>query len=172
MLSGHGNQALGGQAWQTCRRTATGPDMRGRNKDGRSISELLCGRGAHLRGRGAVLRHHRDPRHSAHHRQEANQWTLATATLGGKGKVGIVLDAIAAGQLQANGTLQDYGARVPRGRAVALIDLIDDISAYRIPAGSSGEAAIYTDHFHHVSTMRKILLRMRSWRNYIYMAGH
>lgn len=89
-----------------------------------------------------------------------------------KGKVNIVLDAIAAGQLQANGTLQDYGARGPGGRAVALIDIVDDISAYQIPAGSSGEVAIYTDHFHHVSMLRRVLLRMRSWQNYIYFEGH
>lgn len=89
-----------------------------------------------------------------------------------KGKVSLVLDAIAAGQLQANGTLQDYGARVPGGRAVATIEILDDISAYQIPGGALGEVAIYTHHFHHVSVMRKILLRMRSWQNYIYMEGH
>jgi multidrug resistance efflux pump len=89
-----------------------------------------------------------------------------------KGKVNIVLDAIAAGQLQANGALQDYGARLPGGRALALIDIVDDISAYQIPAGASGEVAIYTEHFHHVSMLRRVLLRMRSWQNYIYMEGH
>ena len=89
-----------------------------------------------------------------------------------KGKVRVVLDAIALGQMQATGALQDLGARVPGGRAVAVIDLVDDISQYQVPAGSAGEAAIYTDHFHHVSVMRKILLRMRSWQNYIYMEGH
>jgi multidrug resistance efflux pump len=36
-----------------------------------------------------------------------------------KGKVRIVLDAIALGQIQATGALQDLGARVPGGRAVA-----------------------------------------------------
>jgi len=35
-----------------------------------------------------------------------------------------------------------------------------------------GRVAIYTDHFHHVSVLRKVLLRMRSWQNYIYMEGH
>jgi multidrug resistance efflux pump len=89
-----------------------------------------------------------------------------------KGKVRSVLDAIAAGQLQATGTLQDVGARLPGGRAIAVIDLIEDISKYQIPLGASGEAAIYTEHFHHVSVLRKILLRMRSWQNYIYMEGH
>jgi multidrug resistance efflux pump len=89
-----------------------------------------------------------------------------------KAKVSIVLDAIAAGQFQANGTLQDFGARGPGGRAMAVIDLVDDVSGYQIPAGASGEVAIYTDHFHHVSVLRKVLLRMRSWQNYIYSEGH
>jgi hypothetical protein len=40
------------------------------------------------------------------------------------------------------------------------------------PAGSVGEAAIYTEHVHHVAMLRKILLRMRSWQNYIYIEGH
>jgi multidrug resistance efflux pump len=89
-----------------------------------------------------------------------------------KGKVNIVLDAIAAGQLQPTGALQDYGARLPGGRALAVIDIVDDISAYQIPAGASGEVAIYTEHFHHISMLRRILLRMRSWQNYIYIEGH
>jgi hypothetical protein len=53
-----------------------------------------------------------------------------------------------------------------------VLDLIDDVSEYQIPLGSSGEAAIYTHHFHHVSLLRKILLRMRSWQNYVYVEGH
>jgi multidrug resistance efflux pump len=89
-----------------------------------------------------------------------------------KAKVRIVLDAIALGQLQATGALQDLGARQSGGRAIAIIDLIDDISSFQIPAGAAGEVAIYTDHFHHVAVMRRVLLRMRSWQNYIYIEGH
>jgi multidrug resistance efflux pump len=89
-----------------------------------------------------------------------------------KAKVRIVLDAIALGQLQATGALQDLGARQSGGRAIAIIDLIDDISSFQIPAGAAGEVAIYTDHFHHVAVTRRVLLRMRSWQNYIYIEGH
>ena len=88
------------------------------------------------------------------------------------GKVRVVLDAIAAGQLQATGALQDLGAPVSGGRAVAVMDLTDDISQYQIPLGSSGEAAIYTHHFEELSLLRKILLRMRSWENYVFLEGH
>jgi len=90
-----------------------------------------------------------------------------------KGKVQRVIDAIASGELQASGSLVDVGARKSTGdRAIAVIDIMEDISNYQIPLGSAAEVAIYTHHFHHVSVMRRILLRMRSWLNYVYSEGH
>ena len=89
-----------------------------------------------------------------------------------KGKVRLVLDAIAAGQLAATGTLVDVGARTEGGRALAVIDIEDDMSPYQIPLGAAAQVAIYTEHWHHVSVMRKILLRMRSWQNYVFLEGH
>ena len=86
-----------------------------------------------------------------------------------KAKVRLVIDAIAAGQLQATGTLQE--AAVPGDRTLAVLDIVDDISGYQVPLGSSGEAAIYTEHFHDLSLLRKILLRMRSWQNYVFLEG-
>jgi hypothetical protein len=46
------------------------------------------------------------------------------------------------------------------------------MSGYQIPLGAAAVVAIYTEHWHHLSVMRKILLRMQSWRNYIYLEGH
>jgi multidrug resistance efflux pump len=89
-----------------------------------------------------------------------------------KAKVRIVLDAIAAGQIQATGALIDYGARTEGGRALAIIDPVDDISSYQIPVGAAAQVAIYTEYWHHVSLLRKILLRMRSWENYLFVEGH
>jgi multidrug resistance efflux pump len=89
-----------------------------------------------------------------------------------KARVRIVLDAIAAGQMQATGTLVDFGAPTGGGRAVAVIDVEDDMSGYQIPLGAAGQVAIYTEHWHHVSLIRKILLRMRSWENYVFLEGH
>src|SRR5262249_32673258 len=87
-----------------------------------------------------------------------------------RGKVRQVIDAIAAGQLQATGTLQNPPTEA--GRALAIIDITDDMSGYNIPLGAAGQVAIYTEHWHHVSLLRKILLRMRSWQNYIFLEGH
>jgi multidrug resistance efflux pump len=89
-----------------------------------------------------------------------------------KGKVRLVLDAIAAGQIQATGTLVDFGARTEGGRALAVIDIEDDMSGYQIPPGAAAQVAIYTEYWHHVSLLRKILLRMRSWENYVFLEGH
>ena len=52
---------------------------------------------------------------------------------------------------------------------MALIDILDDISPYQIPVGSAAEVAIYTDHFEGLSLLRKILLRMKSWKNYVFL---
>jgi hypothetical protein len=46
------------------------------------------------------------------------------------------------------------------------------MSDYQIPLGSKAQVAIYTEHWHHLSLLRKILLRMRSWQNYIFLEGH
>jgi multidrug resistance efflux pump len=85
-----------------------------------------------------------------------------------KAKVRLLIDAIAAGQLEATGAMQDLGTPLPGGRALAVLDILDDMSAYQVPLGSAGEAAIYTEHFHDLSLLRKILLRMRSWQNYVF----
>jgi multidrug resistance efflux pump len=89
-----------------------------------------------------------------------------------KGKVRQVLDAIAAGQLQATGALLDIGTATGGDRAVAEIDILDDMSGYQIPLGAAAVVAIYTEHWHHLSVLRKVLLRMQSWRNYVYLEGH
>jgi hypothetical protein len=58
------------------------------------------------------------------------------------------------------------------GRAIAIIDVSDEMLNYRIPLGSTAQVAIYTHHWHHLSLLRKILLRMRSWENYVFLEGH
>lgn len=86
-----------------------------------------------------------------------------------KGKVTAVIPAIAAGNVQANAGLLDQMTAVRPGRMPVLISITDpEWAKYQVIAGSSGQAAVYTHYFHHVSIMRKILLRMASWMNYIF----
>jgi multidrug resistance efflux pump len=89
-----------------------------------------------------------------------------------RAKVLSVVDAIAAGQLATTPTLIEPETRTVSGRALAIIEVTDDMHDYQIPLGSTAQVAIYTKHWHHLSLLRKILLRMRSWENYIFLEGH
>jgi multidrug resistance efflux pump len=88
-----------------------------------------------------------------------------------KGRVRFVQDAIASGQLQATGTLMDFSAQT-NGRATAVIDVEEDLSGYQIPVGAGAQVAVYTEYMHHLSLLRKILLRMKSWENFLFTEGH
>ena len=60
----------------------------------------------------------------------------------------------------------------PSGRAVAIIDIKDDTSAYNLPGGAEAQVAVYTPFAHHFAIIRRILLRMRSWQNFVFLEGH
>ena len=45
-------------------------------------------------------------------------------------------------------------------------------AAFKFPGGSAAQVALYTPHWHHFAIIRRILLRMRSWQNYIFLEGH
>ena len=87
------------------------------------------------------------------------------------GKIASVLPVIDKGAVQASGNLisQNLG---PPGRAPVIIELDDDMSSFNLPAGSVAEVAIYTEHVEHVAMIRRFLLRMKSWQNYLFSEGH
>lgn len=89
-----------------------------------------------------------------------------------KGKVATVGAYITQGQLQPTGNLIDPEQIKGEGRMLVVIDFTDDLSKYQIVPGSTGEVAIYTHHMHHLAILRKVLLRMNSWLNYIFSDGH
>jgi hypothetical protein len=41
-----------------------------------------------------------------------------------------------------------------------------------VPAGAAAQVAVYTEHWHHFAIIRRILLRMKSWMNYVFTEGH
>ncbi|MDH1010695.1 biotin/lipoyl-binding protein [Pseudomonas nicosulfuronedens] len=87
------------------------------------------------------------------------------------GKVKQVIGVIGEGQVQPSGTLLSYTGSPPAGRVPVFIEITDpDYAQYAtlMPGGSYGQAALYSQHFHHVAIMRKILLRMAAWMNYIF----
>jgi multidrug resistance efflux pump len=86
-----------------------------------------------------------------------------------KGEVVQVLPTLAEGQLQNSGALVGTQAFQAIGRVPVEIRITDDLSEYGLPTGTRAQVAVYSDHFHHVAIMRKILLRMSSWQNYLYL---
>jgi len=87
------------------------------------------------------------------------------------GKVVAVAPAISEGQVQASGNLISPLAAPYPGRLAVRIEITDPaFEAYRakVPGGAYAQAAIYSKHFHHVAIMRKILLRMSAWMNYLF----
>lgn len=76
------------------------------------------------------------------------------------------------GQLQPNGTLIDPEQIKGDGRIIVEIDIEDDLTPFNIVPGSVGSVAVYTDHMKHLSMLRKVLLRMKSWTNFIFGEGH
>lgn len=89
-----------------------------------------------------------------------------------KGRVAQVQPVLAQGQLTASGGLLAVEQVPNMGRVPVVIVLDEDLRDYQLPAGVIGKAAIYTEHAHHVAVMRKILLRMVSWQNYVFGELH
>jgi multidrug resistance efflux pump len=86
-----------------------------------------------------------------------------------KGEVIQILPSLAEGQLQNSGSLLGTQALQSIGRVPVEIRITDNMSEFGLPTGMRAQVAVYSDHFHHVAIMRKILLRMSSWQNYLYL---
>ena len=82
------------------------------------------------------------------------------------GKVVAVIQAIATGQVQASGS-----AAAPRQLTAApflvRVKLDDDKLAASLPAGATGDAAIFTEHVEAAHVIRKVLLRQLAILNYV-----
>jgi multidrug resistance efflux pump len=89
-----------------------------------------------------------------------------------KAKVDLVSPVIGEGQVDpSQALLRTSQMRFARGFiAVAFVITDPDFENYRdqAPRGMNGVAAVYTEHFHHVSIIRRILLRMFAWLNYVF----
>ncbi len=90
-----------------------------------------------------------------------------------KGEVELVGAAVAQGQLQPTGDLLDVDQSTGEGRINVLIRFVDgELDDFQIIPGSTGQAAVYSEHVEEVAIMRKVLLRMKSWTNFIFSDGH
>jgi multidrug resistance efflux pump len=85
-----------------------------------------------------------------------------------EGKIEALIDAVSQGQLQATGALLNPEDRAKSpGLASVNIVIADDLAGYQLLAGTTAQVAVYSDYWQPVAAIRRILLRMKSWMNYV-----
>ncbi|WP_295559518.1 efflux RND transporter periplasmic adaptor subunit [uncultured Hyphomicrobium sp.] len=81
-------------------------------------------------------------------------------------KVDTVLQAVSTGQIKPSG-FAVAPSEVTSAPFVVRLKLDDDELAKQLPAGATGEAAIFTDHVKVAHVIRRVMLRMTAILNYI-----
>jgi len=90
-----------------------------------------------------------------------------------KGTVDSVIWAIGQGQLQPTGTIpMSTLANQPPGQFAVKFNLADRDRQLFLAAGASGDAAIYTQHAAFLHILRKVILRVGSYMNYLVLKLH
>lgn len=85
------------------------------------------------------------------------------------GKVAKVLPVIPKAELQAGGSPISGDLLKHHDRTLAIIELEQDLNDLGLPIGVQGQAPCFTEHDAlHSSPVRRILLRMMGWLNYLY----
>ncbi|CAI1018666.1 HlyD family secretion protein [Serratia fonticola] len=86
-----------------------------------------------------------------------------------QGRLTSILPVVPSGTYQAQGTLQSLSMIPGSDGVLAVIELEPNADVDALPDGIFAQVAVYSDHFAHVSVMRKVLLRMTSWMHYLYL---
>jgi multidrug resistance efflux pump len=89
-----------------------------------------------------------------------------------KAKVNRILPIIPEGQMTPSGELQTVTSETSPGQIPVVFDYDEDVAGLNLPIGSQAMVTVYTHHAHALSIVRKILLRIKSWENYIFFLGH
>ncbi len=90
-----------------------------------------------------------------------------------KGKVDSIIWALGQGQLTPSGTLPlSTIANQPPGLFPVKFDLADRDRELFLAAGAVGDAAIYTQHAQFLHILRKVILRVGSYLNYLVLKLH
>jgi len=83
-------------------------------------------------------------------------------------KVRRLMTATPEGEVLASGQLLSTTSATDKGYVPVVFDYDEDIAALNLPAGAQASIAIYTHRVHALSIVRKIILRMKSWENYLF----
>ncbi|MEO8506378.1 MAG: biotin/lipoyl-binding protein [Betaproteobacteria bacterium] len=90
-----------------------------------------------------------------------------------KGKVDSIIWAIGQGQLPATGTIPMSAlANQPPGTYAVKFDIAERDRQRFLAAGASGDAAIYTQSAQFLHILRKVILRVGSYMNYLVLKLH
>ncbi len=91
-------------------------------------------------------------------------------------KLSRIVPIIPEGQFVVSGQLQSVTPSGAPGQIPVVFEVSEEVTALDLPVGSQATVAVYTHHVHAMSIVRKIVLRMKSWENYVFflsgMGGH
>jgi multidrug resistance efflux pump len=111
-----------------------------------------------------------------HQVEPGNEAEFALETLPGKiikAKVNSIVWASGAGQIQPTGTIPMTGVlTAPAQRFAVKFDLSEKDKELFLAAGAAGDAAIYTNHAAALHILRKVILRVGSYMNYLVLKLH
>jgi multidrug resistance efflux pump len=112
-----------------------------------------------------------------HQVEPGNEVELALKTVPGrviKGKVDSVVWAQGQGTMMPTGGLPPPAMvqNLPPGKFAVKFDIIERDRPLVLAAGAAGDAAIYTEHLHAVHIIRKVILRVGSYLNYLILKLH
>src|SRR5690349_9691511 len=111
-----------------------------------------------------------------HQVEPGNEVEFAVKTMPGKiikGRVDSVIWAQGQGQLQVSGNIPTAGLiAMPPGRYAVKFNIAERDRDQFLAAGAAGDAAIYTDHLHAIHIIRKVILRVGSYLNYLILKLH
>jgi multidrug resistance efflux pump len=111
-----------------------------------------------------------------HKVEPGNEAEFALETYPGrivKGKVNSIIWASGAGQVQATGTIPMTGVlTAPSQRFAVKFDVAERDRELFLAAGAAGDAAIFTNHAVFLHILRKVILRVGSYMNYLVLKLH
>jgi multidrug resistance efflux pump len=107
------------------------------------------------------------------HVQPGNSAELALDMYPGriiKAEVETVIWGGGQGQLSPSAVLPTFFDQQPRGLFAVRLKALDQPSDFRLVAGAGGTAAIYTDVGTPLHLARKVMIRMQTWFNYLFLS--
>lgn len=86
-----------------------------------------------------------------------------------KAKVKRVLPQVAESQLTPGGRLIGVDEMMRRGRVPVSIEMVDDVSDLNLPQGATATVAVFTGKHSQLDIVRRIILRIHSWENFLFL---